>query len=99
MNKSLYTVRKKKHEDHPQVIVDSNRTMFTSLEVTHSKGRKKHWNVPLNDNPNPDDEKQSYFVKKFIEDFKFNYSKAWKNYKLSDKDIEQIIEFLKTKQK
>ena len=99
MAKSLFTIRKKKREFHPQIIVGSNKTKFKSVKLTHSKGKRGSRNLPFPDNPNPSDKTQSYFGKRFIEDFKFNYSKAFKNYKLTDEDIEEIIKFLRSKQK
>ena len=96
--KSLFTIRKKKHVRHPQIIVDSDRTKFTSVTLTHAKREKHNKNEHLPDNPNKDDEQESYFVRRFIKDFKFNYSKEFKNYKLTDNDIKKIVEFLKSKQ-
>lgn len=97
--KSLFTIRKKKHVKHPQIIVDANRTKFSSLSLSHSETDSRHINIPLEDNPNPIDTEPSYFARKIIRDFKFNYSKEFRNYKLTDRDIEIIVEFLKTKQK
>ena len=37
--------------------------------------------------------------KRTIKDFKFNYSKAFKNYELSDEDIDELIKFLESKKK
>ena len=97
--KSLYTIRKKKHAKHPQVIVDANRTKFKSVTLTHTKGHRKHWNIKLKNNPNPKDEKESYVSKQIIEDFKFNFSKAFMNYSLSNEDIDILIAFLESKKK
>lgn len=94
--KSLFTIRKKKHVKHPQIIVDANKTKFKSVSLTHSEDTHGHGTENLPNNPNSQDERKSYFVKRFIEDFKFNYSKEFKNYKLSDEDIEKIVEFLKS---
>lgn len=97
--KSLFTIRRKKHVRHPQIVVDADKTKFTSVTLTHSEDTHGHGTEDLPDNPNPDDKRKSYFVKRFIEDFKFNYSKEFKNYKLTDEDISKIVEFLKSKQK
>ena len=42
---------------------------------------------------------QSYSRKEIIEDFKFRYSKAFKNYQLSNEDIEDLKRFLDEKKK
>ena len=99
MKKSLFTIRKKKHAKHPQIIIDANRIRFRSMTLTHSKGKRRTRNIPLKSNPNPSDKKQSYVSKSVIEDFKFNYSKAFKNYSLSNEDIDELIRFLESKKK
>lgn len=99
--KSLYSVRKRRKTRHPQIIVDANRTKFKSVTLTHSKTKDKKYptktNVELPDNPDLNDDRVSYFARRIITDFKFNYSKEFQNYKLSDQDIKVIIEFLKSK--
>lgn len=99
MKKSLFTIRKRRKTRHPQIVVDADKTKFKSVTLTHSKLIGSHESINLPDNPNPNDETISYFAKRIISDFKFNYSKEFQNYKLSDKDIEIIIKFLKSKQK
>ena len=99
MKKSIFTIRKKKHAKHPQVIINANRTKFSSLGITHSAGSHKHRNKRLKKNPNPLDKKQSYLNRHIIEDFKFNYSKAFQNYQLSNEDINELIKFLESKKK
>ena len=99
MKKSLFTVRKRKHSKHPQVIVDADRTRFSSMSLTHSHGDRKHRNIRLKDNPNVNDKKNAYISRRIIRDFKFNFSKAFKNYKLSNDDINNLIKFLQSKKK
>ena len=97
--KSLFTIRKKKRAKHPQVIVDANKTKFKSMEITHSKKSGKRKNIHLKKNPNPEDSSNSYVKKRVIEDFKFQYSKAFKNYNLSNADIDELKRYLDTKKK
>ena len=97
--KSSFTIRKKKHAKHPQIIVFVDRTSFKSMTLTHSSGRRKSKNILLNTNPNPNDDLKSYVSKQIIEDFKFNYSKAFQNYTLSNEDIDELIRFLESKKK
>ena len=99
MQKSLYTVRKKKKERHPQVIVGVTRTSFDSVDLTHSIKDGKRKNIQLKRNPNPNDNEKAYIKKRVLRDFKFRFSKAFKNYHLSNEDIDQIIEFLTEKKK
>ena len=97
MSKSLFTVRGKKHAKHPQIIVDANKTKFKSVTLTHDPGKTKHWNKPLTKNPNKKDKKKAYYSKQVIEDFKFNFTKAYKKYHLSNDDIKAMITFLENK--
>ena len=99
MKKSLFTIRKKKHAKHPQIIVYATKIRFKSMTLTHSPGRRKSRNIKLNHNPNPNDLTDSYVSKQIIEDFKFNYSKAFQNYKISNEDIDELISFLESKKK
>ena len=99
MFKSLFTIRRKKKEKHPQLIVDANKTSFKSMNITHSSKHGKHNNIELKKNPNPNDERKSYLRKDIIEDFKFNFSREFKNYELSDEDVDELIIFLKSKKK
>ena len=99
MSKSLFTVRKRKHSKHPQIIVKVSKTKFSSLGLTHSKGKHKQRNKKLKKNPNPSDERTAYVTRHLLEDFKFNYSKAFKNYVLSNEDIDELINFLESKKK
>ena len=99
MSKSLYTIRRKKHAKHPQIIVEANKIRFKSVTLTHSKGKRKRRNIPLKQNPNPNDKRQAYYSKQIIKDFKFNYTKAFKNYSLSNDDIDELIRFLESKKK
>lgn len=101
--KSIFTIRKRRKTRHPQIIVDADKTKFKSVTLTHSKTKDKKYptkiNIELPDNPDQCDDSISYFARRIITDFKFNYSKEFQNYKLSDRDIEVITEFLKSKQK
>lgn len=101
MNKksSLFTVRKKKKERHPQVVVDANRTSFSTMGITHSSKKSKRNNYPLKFNPNKNDVRKAYLKRQVIKDFKFNFSKAFKNYALSNEDIEDLKRYLDTKKK
>ena len=99
MSKSLFTIRGKKHAKHPQIIVKVSKTKFSSLGLTHSRGQHKHRNKRLKKNPNPNDIKKAYVSRHIIEDFKFNYTKAFKNYVLSNEDIDELIHFLESKKK
>ena len=99
MKNSLFTIRKRKHSKHPQVIVNADRTKFSSMTLTHKERSSKHSNIPLKVNPNPNDKRNAYIRKQVIRDFKFNFSKAFKNYKLSNEDIDELLRFLKNKKK
>lgn len=69
------------------------------MNLTHSKDSNHRKNIPLTSNPNQKDNKPSYVRKQVVDDWKFNFSKAFKNYNLSDKDIEKLIQYLEKKKK
>lgn len=103
--KSLFTIRKKKKVKHPVVIVGANRNSFDYMNLTHSKykinkktGRKRK-NFPLINNPDSNDREPSFLYKKINKDYKFKFSKAFKNYNLSDEDKKNLIKFLEGKKK
>ena len=64
--KSLFTIRRKKHAKHPQIIVYADRIRFKSMTLTHSKGKKKTKNIKLHKNPNPDDKRDAYVSKQIV---------------------------------
>ncbi len=97
MPKSLFTIRKKKKEKHPQIIVGADRTSFESVGLTHSKKDRGKNNLQLTDNPDKEDSRPSYVKKRIIRSFKFNFTKAFENYSLTDKDIDELIRFLNSK--
>ena len=66
---------------------------------TVRRGKHKQRNKKLKQNPNPIDDKNAYVSRHLIDDFKFNYSKAFKNYVLSNEDIDELIKFLESKKK
>ena len=99
MSKSLFTIRKKKKERHPQIIVGATRTSFDSVSLTHASKDSKKKNIILKQNPNHQDPKKAYVKKRIISDFKFRFSKAFKNYKLSNDDIDELMKFLQSKKK
>ena len=99
MFKSLFSIRKKKKDRHPHIIVGGNRTSFDSVGITHSKRHGHRNNLKLKHNPDPQDPRQAYADKQIIRDFKFKFSKAFKNYKLSDEDIEDLKKFLDKKKR
>ena len=83
--KSLFTIRKKKAEKHPQVIVGANRTSFDSVTLTHGSKSGHRNNLKLKSNPDPSDSRTAYIKKRIIRDFKFRFSKAFyfKNIKIA----------------
>ncbi len=98
-NKSLFTIRKKKKERHPQIIVGADRTTFDAIGLTHSKRDRRTNNIALKINPNMNDDSQAYAKRRIIRDFKFRFSKAFKNYRLSNEDIEELQRFLESKKR
>ena len=98
-SKSIFTIRRKRNERHPQIIIDANKISFKSMSLTHSKKSGNRNNIALIKNPNRNDKRKAYVSKRIIENFKFLYSKAFQNYVLSNEDIEELIKFLESKKK
>ena len=65
MSKSLFTIRKKKKERHPQIIVGATRTSFDSVSLTHSKKHGHSTNKRIVVNPNPKDNRDAFFQKNY----------------------------------
>lgn len=99
MSKSLFTVRKRKKSKHPYVIVGANKTSFNAMSLTHKDRAKKRLNFPLVHNPNGNDKEKAYLRKQVVTDFKFRFSKAFKNYNISDEDARNILIYLNNKNK
>ena len=99
MPKSLFTIRKKKKENHPKVIINADKTSFGAVDLTHAISDGKRSNLPLKNNPNPNDKRKAYVKKRIIRDFKFRFSKAFKNYQLSNDDIDELIKYFSKKKK
>ena len=100
MSKSLFTYRSRKHDKRPNIIVGANRTKFRSMGLTSKRKSGNHNNFPLLVNPEENSKyDEAYLKKRIIEDFKFNYSKPFKNFKSSDSDNKRIAEYLKNKKK
>lgn len=97
--KSYLTFRKKRNEVHPQLIVGADRYRFDSMQLTHSSTNSRRNNFVLYDNPDPNDTKPSYLRKDIKNDYKFNYSKAFRNYNLSSRDYNRVDNYLKQKKK
>ena len=62
--KSQFTIRKRKHDRHPNAIVDANKTQFSSMVITHANKDHGRFNMPLSKNPNPKDTRKAYVKKK-----------------------------------
>lgn len=99
MSKSILSIRRKKRAKHPQVIVETDKTKFGSMTLTHKKKSGHSNNLPLKKNPNPTDAQKAYLRKQIVKDFKYNFSKAFKNMKISDEDAEIILNYLDKKKK
>ena len=77
----------------------ANRTSFDSMSITHGANNGKKKNIKLKHNPDPKDSRVSYIRKRIIRDYKFRFSKAFKNYKISNDDIDELIKYLQSKKK
>ena len=95
--KSYLTFRKKKNDRHPHLIVDADKNRFNSMKLTHSSKQSHENNFSLNENPNPKDVRHAYLRKDLIYDYKFNYHKKIKNYKLPSSDYTRVDNYLKSK--
>lgn len=92
-------MRKRKKAKHPYVIVGADKTSFSAMSITHKRRDNHRNNFPLNSNPNPKDKRKAYLKKQLILDFKFKFSKAFNNYKITNEDAERILKYLESKNK
>lgn len=97
--KSQFSIRKHKKEKHPQIIIWANRITFKSASLTHSRKDGRSNNIVLIINPDKKDKRQAFVKRRFIFDYKFNYSKPFKDYFLSDEDIEELLVYFTNKKK
>lgn len=101
MKNNLFNFRryKKKEGDskkrHPKLIVDENKTSYGYMGLTESKLRgKHHYNIPLTYNPKIGDKRKAYLRKQIDYDVKRNFGEVLKDYKLSKKDKDFIVNYV-----
>lgn len=92
--------RKNKRTRHPAFVFDEKNGKFVYIGITHSPKVGEVENIPLKNNPNPNDEKQAFVRPEAEEDKPKNFGRSMKDWKLSEEDkktINKIIENFKKK--
>lgn len=85
----------KSKKRHPKLIVDVNGKSYGYMGLTENKIRgKHHYNIPLSKNPKSNDKRAAYLRKKIDYDIKENFGGVLKDYNLSKKDREYIINYV-----
>ena len=107
-NKKKIHVRHHKPTGHNKVIVGESRSSYDYMNTTHSEYRdKNHRNNLFTPNPKPNDIdpktkkiRNSYYERRILNDVKSNFSKnKTKSWKISDKDLTDIIKIVMSKKK
>lgn len=102
-SKSLFSFRKYKKIEggktkkgkHPKLIVDENKTEFGFMGLTESNKRGHHKNIELLKNPEKGNTKPAFIRKELRYDSKDNFSEILESYHLTEKDKENILNYLK----
>lgn len=79
---------------HPCFIFLEKGNLFIYVQLTHSENVKDYVVVKLRKNPNPNDERISYYIEKVMIDNKVNFDKRLSNWEINiddDSDIRELI--------
>lgn len=85
---------KKKKAKHPKLIVDENKTSYGFMGLTESPKRGHHSNIPLNKNPKKGYKGKAYIRNELRYDIKDAFSEILPDYRLSNKDIKLISDYV-----
>ena len=78
--------------DHPAYIFLEKRDTYIYITITHSKNIEGKVLIQLKKNPNPNDEKESYWVLEIKEDAIDSFGKKIKGWKIDPLDDQEIRE-------
>lgn len=106
-NNNLFTFRKYKKVEggktkkgkHPKLIVDENKTQFGFMGLTESSKRGHHKNIELSKNPEKGNQSPAFIRKELRYDSKDNFNEILKNYNLTEKDKQIILNYLEKSKK
>ncbi len=95
---------KKKEGDlqvrHPKLIVDEENNNWGYMGLTEQKKKgKNHYNIPLSKNPKKGDTRPAYLRKQINYADKKKFEKRLSNYKLSQKDLNYIYDYVEKHKK
>ena len=99
---SLFKFRKYKKEEgnkhnrskHPKLIVEEDEKFFGFMGLTESRKSGHRANIPLIKNPKKNDKRPAYIRKELRRDVKENFEEILNDYNLSNKDLNNILDFL-----
>ena len=80
-------------KDHPTYVFMQEEDKFKYVQITHSKKIKKKSVVKLRRNPNPDDDRDSFYIKEIFTDIVTHFGKkrdGWKIDKKDERDIRKL---------
>ncbi len=90
---------KKKKARHVKLIVDKTENEFGFMGLTESSKTGHHNNLPLTKNPKRNDNRKAYLRKEVRYDVTENFEEVLKDYHLTKKDKQAIIDFIKKRKK
>ena len=88
---------KKKKIFHPAFIFFEKGNLYVYVTITHSSKIQNRIVLKLMKNPNPHDERDSFWIAEIREDTKERFTRRQNGWKVSSIDIEKIIEFYNQK--
>ena len=89
----------KKRVRHPKLIVETTEKTNKFMGLTSSPKKGHHSNIPLEKNPQKGKKGKAYIRKEIREKTKDNFDEILKDYKLSKKDKQKIIDYLEKNKK
>ena len=92
-------VGKKIKTMHPAYVFLKKGNLFIYVSITHSNNIKGQIVIQLRKNPNPKDNKKSYYVKEIRIDTKDRFGRIKENWLIDAQDDSDIREFFKETKK
>ncbi len=82
--------RKNKRINHPTYVVDKQDDVYEYIGITHSKITNGKNNIPLRNNPNPNDSRQAYVRPILEKDIDKNFGKRYSSWNFSKSDTKKV---------
>ena len=84
---------KRKINKHPAYVFFQNGNLYIYVQLTHSKRIKGKVLIKMKKNPNPSDNRDSYYIEEVYEDDKSRFGKKKNKWVIDEKDEKKIREY------